>query len=61
MREKEVKPVSSRKRRYFIYGPEGAYDEYVERDPKLEAYTEDDAPLEDGPDPYEEEELKSRG
>ncbi|WP_290767984.1 MULTISPECIES: hypothetical protein [Exiguobacterium] len=61
MREKKSNPVSSRKRRYFVYGPEGAYDEYVERDPKLEAYVEDDTPFEDRPDPYEEEELKSRG
>lgn len=60
MSEKKVKP-NAKDRRYFVYGPEGAYDEYVERDPKLEAYVEEEAPIEDNPDPYEEEDLKARG
>lgn len=60
MSEKKVKP-NAKDRRYFVYGPEGAYDEYVERDPKLEAYVEEEAPIEDNPDPYEEENLKARG
>ena len=60
MSEKKVIPKRAVKRRYFVYGPDGAFDEYVERDPLLEAYMKEEAPVEDKPDAYEEEEFKYR-